>query len=295
MKRRNEVLVGVLLTAATVVGVLGTLWLVRGGLSSGYPLYTITPWGAGLTQGQPVLLAGAKIGYVSDVELQQNGTLLVALNINKQYRVPQGSKATVKPVGLFGDQSIAITPDYRRPITAYVPPGDTLPGGPPAVQLDQILSRVDTVSRGIADVTKAFEVQLVQQGGIEDIRSTLARTNKLVTQLSEIAAVQSRELSLTMRQLRSTAAAVDSASVDSTVRNFQVASANVAALTDSLRTTTGKLNATLGRLERGEGTAGKLLTDTLLYRDVRSLVTRLDSVTADLKKNPKKYINLSIF
>ena len=79
------------------------------------------------------------------------------------------------------------------------------------------------------------------------------------------------------------------------MRNFQVASANVAALTDSLRTTTGKLNATLAKLEKGEGTAGKLLTDTLLYRDVRSLVTRLDSVTADFKKNPKRYINLTIF
>ena len=60
MKRRDEVLVGVLLVAATIVGVLGTLWLVRGGLSSGYPLYTVVSWGAGLTQGQPVLLAGAR-------------------------------------------------------------------------------------------------------------------------------------------------------------------------------------------------------------------------------------------
>jgi phospholipid/cholesterol/gamma-HCH transport system substrate-binding protein len=295
MKRRDEVLVGILLTAATVIGILGTLWLVRGGLSSGYSLYTVVPWGAGLTQGQPVLLAGAKVGYVGDVELRQNGTLLVTLKVNKGFRVPQGSTAAVKAVGLFGDQSIAITPDYRRPINVYIAANDTLPSGATAVSIDQLLSRVDTVSRSISDVSKAFELQLVQGGGIEDIRQTLARTNRLVGQLSEIAAEQSRQLSATMIQLRHTAAAIDSASVDSTVRNFQVASANVAALTDSLRTTTGKLNATLGKLESGEGTAGKLLTDTLLYRDVRSLVTRLDSVTADFKKNPKRYINLTIF
>ena len=281
--------------AATIVGVLGTLWLVRGGLTSGYNLYTIVPWGNGLTQGQPVLLAGAKVGYVGDVTLRPNGTLLVTLKVDKDYKIPQGSTATVKAVGLFGDQSIAITPDYRRPINVYVPADDTLPSGPAAVSIDQLLSRVDTVSRGIADVTKAFEVQLVQQGGIEDIRSTLARTNRLVAQLSEIAGEQSRELSLTMTQLRHTAAAVDSATVDSTMRNLKVASANFAALTDSLRTTTAKLNTTLGRIERGEGTVGKLMTDTLLYRDVRSLVSRLDSVTADFKKNPKRYVNLSIF
>jgi phospholipid/cholesterol/gamma-HCH transport system substrate-binding protein len=295
MKRRDEVLVGILLTAATVIGILGTLWLVRGGLSSGYSLYTVVPWGAGLTQGQPVLLAGAKVGYVGDVELRQNGTLLVTLKVNEGFKVPAGSTASVKAVGLFGDQSIAITPDYRRPITVYVEQNDTLPSGPSAVSIDQLLSRVDTVSRSISDVSKAFELQLVQGGGIQDMRETLARTNRLVAQLSEIAGEQSRQLSATMTQLRRTAAAIDSTQVDSTVRNFQIASANVAALTDSLRTTTGKLNATLAKLESGEGTAGKLLTDTLLYRDVRALVTRLDSVTADFKKNPKRYINLTIF
>jgi hypothetical protein len=40
---------------------------------------------------------------------------------------------------------------------------------------------------------------------------------------------------------------------------------------------------------------GKLMNDPALYNDVRSLVTRLDSLTADFKKNPRKYIKLSIF
>ena len=35
MKRRDEVLVGVLLTVATIIGIMGTIWLVRGGLRAG--------------------------------------------------------------------------------------------------------------------------------------------------------------------------------------------------------------------------------------------------------------------
>ena len=45
----------------------------------------------------------------------------------------------------------------------------------------------------------------------------------------------------------------------------------------------------------GGGTAGRLLNDPGLYDDLRGLVTRLDSLSADLQKNPKKYINLRIF
>lgn len=295
MKRRDEVLVGMLLTAATAVGVLGTLWMVRGGLKSGYPLYTVTPWGGGLTQGQPVLLAGAKVGYVSDIELRQNGTLLVTMRVNDDYKIPQGSTAAVKAVGFFGDQSIALTPDYRRPIDQFIAAGDTLPAGPAAVSMDQLLSRVDTVSRGISDVTRAFEVQMVQQGGIADLRETLTRTNQLVTQLSGIAAEQSRQLSATMTTLRHTVAAVDSASVDSTVRNLQATSANVAALSAELQKTSTQVNSLLAKVDSGQGTAAKLLNDPGLYNDLRRLTTRLDSVTADFKAHPKKYVNLSIF
>ena len=66
-------------------------------------------------------------------------------------------------------------------------------------------------------------------------------------------------------------------------------------MTDSLRQTMHSLNLTMSRLERGEGTAGKLLSDTLLYNDVRRLVTRLDSVTADFKRDPRRYIKFSVF
>jgi len=295
MKRRDEVLVGVFITLAVTVGLLGTIWLARGGLSSGYPLYARFPWGQGLRQGQPVLLTGVNVGYVDAIDLQDNGSLVVTMRINEEYegRVPEGTTATIEPNGLFGDKLIALRP--RGPNPERIQAGDTVPTGQAGTSIDAIIARLDTVSANVSDVTEAIELQLVREGGIADLRRTLAATNQLVTQLSAIAAEQSRQLSLTMTSLRRTANAVDSASVDSTVQNLQLASANVAALTGELRQTTAQLNGVLGRLERGEGTAGRLLSDTLLYRDIRSLVTLLDSVTADFKRTPRRYINLEIF
>ena len=73
MKRRDEVLVGIFLTVAVAIALLGTLWLVRGGLSSGYPLYSKFAWGQNLKPGQPVLLAGVNVGAVADVTLRDDG------------------------------------------------------------------------------------------------------------------------------------------------------------------------------------------------------------------------------
>ena len=110
MKRRDEVLVGVFITVAVAIALLGTLWLVRGGLSSGYPLYTRFAWGQNLKQGQPVLLAGVNVGDVGDVKLRDDGYLDVMLRVNDDVKVPKDSTATVKPVGIFGDAAIALTP-----------------------------------------------------------------------------------------------------------------------------------------------------------------------------------------
>ena len=107
--------------------------------------------------------------------------------------------------------------------------------------------------------------------------------------LATIAAAQSEQLTTTQRAVRRTLAGIDSATVDSTLRNVRSASANASALTDSLRVTTSRLNATLTQLQSGQGSAGKLLTDTLLYANVQRLVGRLDSLTADFQKNPSRY------
>src|SRR3954464_2197758 len=95
MKTRDEVLVGLVVTAAIVVTILGSLWLARGGLSKGYPLYAKFPWNSGLKQGQPVLLAGVNVGYVDEVDLRDDGTVLTTFRVGKQYKVPQDTKATV--------------------------------------------------------------------------------------------------------------------------------------------------------------------------------------------------------
>ena len=292
MKRRDEVLVGLLLSLAIVIGVVGTIWLVRGGLRSGYPMYSIFRWGTNLKVGQAVRLAGVQVGYVKQVDLRDDGTLLVHMAIDGERKVPRNAKAVVQAVGIFGDAEVAL---LGTPSPQTYAEGDTIPTGIPAPGIPELTAKADSVAAVAVDISRAAQTELVTNGGLTDLRKTIAQTNQLVAQLTQIAAEQSRQLAQTQVALRRTLAAVDSQQVDSTVRNLRVTSANAAALTDSLRYTTAQLNATLGRLQRGEGTAGKLLTDTLLYSDVRRLVTRIDSLTLDFKKNPRRYINLEIF
>lgn len=293
MKRRDELLVGLFLIIATAVGVLGTIWLVRGGFSQGYPLYARFPWGSGLKVGQPVQLAGVDVGHVADVELEPDGTLLVRMAIDNEYGIPVGTTAQVISVGIFGDAAVALTPSV--PSRQYIAHGDTVVVGSGTPSMNDLLLRADSIERNVGAITVELERQLVAEGGLADLRATIGATNRLIAQLGAIAAEQSRGLSATMASARRSVGALDSMVIDSTLRNLQQASANTSALTATLGETTTQLNAVLAQLQSGNGTAGRLLNDTTLYVDLRGLVQRLDSLAADLQRNPKKYVNLSIF
>lgn len=294
MKRRNEVLVGVFVTVALIIGVLGTLWLSRSGLlSDTYPLYTRFRWGANLKQGQEVWLAGFAVGTVDRVELRPDGWLDVWMVVEEKYTVPEGSIAQLKTASFFGDMAINLEPplNYR----SAVQPGDTIPAAPPPPTMDALLSRLDSVSRGVSDVAQAFEIQMVREGGIQDLKGTISSTNRLVLQISRIADEQSRELTRLTRNLNRSVSAIDSAVVDSTMRNIRQTTANLAQLSADFQDTRERMTALLTKLESGDGSAAKLLNDPGLYNDVRALVQRVDSLTVDFKKNPRKYINLEIF
>jgi phospholipid/cholesterol/gamma-HCH transport system substrate-binding protein len=293
MKTRDEVLVGLVVTVAVVLTVLGSLWLARGGLSKGYPLYAKFPWGAGLKQGQPVLLVGVSVGYVDEVDLHQDGTLVTTLRIQKHYQVPVTSKATVVPNGIFGDMAIALTPS--RPDPRSFNPGDTVPIGPSTPGITELTSKADSVMRSVSAITAALQYEMVATGGIRDLRNTIAATNRLVNDFASIAAEQSRQLSATMTSLRRATGAIDPVKIDSTVKNFRTASANLAEISSQIKETSGKLDAILAKVDSGPGSAAKLINDPGAYNDVRGLLQRMDSLLADIKKNPKRYINVSIF
>jgi phospholipid/cholesterol/gamma-HCH transport system substrate-binding protein len=294
MRRRNEVLVGILVTVAVAVLIGGTIWLTRGGLQSGYPLYTRFDWGQNLKKGQPVLLAGISVGYVNKVDLKP-GYLDVEVRIDNDVKVPTRSLATVKPVGIFGDVAVALTPPKPLPITAYKS-GDTVPAGPATPDIAEIYDRVDSIGLSVQRLTHAMEQDLVNTGGLRDLRRAIALTVSFEEELHDIAANQDKNLTATGAEFRSAAhklaSSFDSTVVDSTMKNVRTTSANLARLSASVDSTNRQLSALLSNLNGGKGSAGMLLSDTTLYTNIRNLVGRVDSLVTDFQKNPKKYINV---
>ena len=51
----------------------------------------------------------------------------------------------------------------------------------------------------------------------------------------------------------------------------------------------------LGKIERGEGTLGKMASDEELYNNLTEVSRELDLLLQDFRLNPKRYVNVSVF
>ena len=294
MKRRDEVSVGALFIVTLVLGLGGTLWIARGGLSRGYEMFAKFPWGAGLKVGQPVLLAGVNIGFVSDVDLDPNGTLLVKMSIKKDYRIPINTTATVAANGIFGDQLIALTP--VRATTQTLPENDTIPTGISAPGIADLVAKGDSITRNVNILTSSLRSEFVDSGGVREIRGLVKDMSKLMAQVANVAAHQDKELTATQAQVRKLLTIVDSAKIDSTLVNVRAASANLEKLSRNIDSTRLAVNGLINKVNNGDGSVAKLLNDKgETYGRLNNILASLDSLVLDIKKNPKKYINLRIF
>jgi phospholipid/cholesterol/gamma-HCH transport system substrate-binding protein len=55
-----------------------------------------------------------------------------------------------------------------------------------------------------------------------------------------------------------------------------------------------RLDSLVTALNKGEGTAGKLLQDKQLYDNMNGAVNELRGLLAEIKKDPKKYLNVKV-
>jgi phospholipid/cholesterol/gamma-HCH transport system substrate-binding protein len=65
-------------------------------------------------------------------------------------------------------------------------------------------------------------------------------------------------------------------------------------LYDRLNSVSNRLDELTGNLNQGQGTAGQLLHDKQLYDNMNAAANELKSLIADIRKDPKKYLNVKV-
>lgn len=281
---KQEVTVGALVLLGVALFIGGTMWLGGSGLGRSPDVSVAFEDAGTLKRGSPVKVSGVTLGNVSDITYQTYGKVLVRLNLDEQIQPRQDASATLATIGLVADAVIRFNPGTSP---EPLPEGAVITG---------------TVERGLMDMGGELggSAKSVMEGlqAIE-FKQLSENLNKTLLSFQRIAALYSNtrtgplsQLPETMLGMQRVSARLDSviniARFDRTARAADSLMTTLAALSIDAQSTAKQLDSILGRINRGEGSLGKLASDTLLYQNTQRLVKSLQEFVDDLKKNPGK-------
>lgn len=281
---KQEVGVGALVLTGAALFLFGMFWLTgRTVGGKGVTVDVLFTNVSGLKQGDPVLVSGVKKGRVARVQLARVGSVRVTLELQRDVRPKIDASAVIASQDFFGAKYVDFNPGQRdellaadRAITGSNPPGLTDVASGVATRANELLANASSL--------------VSEQLGV-DIHNTLIATQRAMNLLAEsgdqpFIKQTTRTLAATERVMLR----VDSILASSTGARIDTLSANLAALTRHLGSATVAIDTLLSRMNRGEGTLGRLAADTTLYHDLHGLSAALTALLTDLKEHPDKYM-----
>lgn len=296
MTYKQEMGVGGLVLAGLVLFVVGMFWFSGRSIShKGVLARVVFTNVAGLKEGDPVLISGVKVGRVSKVSLERVGKVMVTLELSGDPRVrPRASAAAVvSSVDLFGAKMIDYSPGAES--DSFLPPTSVITGTK-AQELSDIASGVATNANELIGNAKG----LVSAQLSEDIHNTMIATQRGMAALTAatngpLVAQSTKALSELEHVMARFDTLLANANVQKTGMRVDTLTANLARLTSQLANSTASLDTLLGKISRGQGTLGKMATDTVMYADIHKTLDALSSLLNDLRERPGRYLTVKVF
>ena len=287
----QELRVGILVILG-IAGFLTFLFIMTdpGTFRGRYAILTHVNDAQGLRNGDPVRLLGINIGRVLRSQLDSTG-VLVTLEIEGEWRIPTGSRTELSSEGVLGGMVVSIVPGrgerFVEPMEIL--PGETFPGlmesaGGLAGEAEKVFQRIRAV---LADSSVAAANEAVSS--LRDVLSDLS-------QLTEGQAEELRTLTGSLQRSAENIEGITGA--EEWHRTLASAEATLAVLdrtSTEMAKSIASLNSILGRMERGEGTLGRLLTDDSLYESLNAVAEDMRELLVDVKANPGRYLRIEIF
>jgi phospholipid/cholesterol/gamma-HCH transport system substrate-binding protein len=306
MFKSNELKVGFLALIAFLILYFGFNYLKGNDVFSSARVYYVEYENVdGLMVSNQVMVNGIEVGKVKKVELQpaKSNKILVTLRFSQDIVIPDQTVAVLSDGALLGGKIIRLRLEGKGnlPEESYLK-GETEVGVTSLlkeraipvianadsllVSFRQISTKFDNTGTYLNTLLKTSNETVSNING--SVNGIVADNRANVAQISANMKILSADLMETEKQLRplltkfnTVADSLQALRIGKTLREVDLAVVSLKKIVQGL--------------ERGEGTAGKLIKNDSLYVGLNKTLVDLDKLLLDFRLQPKRYIGISVF
>lgn len=297
----KEVWIGLFATMALLLLFIGINFLKGDDLFTGRnTYYSVLNDVKGLKTSAPVLFKGLKAGTVTDIELNpEEGLVLVTVEVSKKIKLTRGTTFRLVSTDLFDTKALQIDPGPSS--SPLYRDSDTLPAliAPSLIEnlvgdLTPLKDKVEVSLTNVNRILEALQSEQIRQSvenlnrGTQDLSLLIQESRGPVQQtladLSSITGEFRKDQPILRKSLKNLEQFSDSLAdlrLKQTVLQAEAALQSTAMLMDQIR--------------NNQGTLGRLMRDSSLYLNLQQSAGSLDALLSDLKKNPGRYVQFSVF
>jgi len=306
MFKSNELKVGFLALLAFLILYLGFNFLKGNDVFSSARVYYVEYENVdGLMVSNQVMVNGIEVGKVKKVELQptKSNKILVTLRLSQDIVIPDKTVAVLSDGALLGgkiirlrlegkgnlaedsflkgETEVGVTALLKERAIPVIANADSL-----LVSFRQISTKFDHTGTYLNSLLKTSNETVSNINGsvngiVADNRANIAQISSNMKSLSTDLIETEKQLRPLLTKFNSVADSLNALQLGKTLKEVDA--------------TVVSLKKIVQGLERGEGTAGKLIKNDSLYLGINRTIVDLDKLLLDFRLQPKRYLNISVF
>ena len=248
---------------------------------------------AGLQDAAAVVISGVKVGQVTGVEVNKEmGGVDVTLSISSEFDIPVDSRAMMFSAGLMGGKAIEIK---LGEATEHLSNGAQIATGTSLDMFEMLTNELGDIKERVVKVLDNVDktisgVDSLVGNNAQSITSALANLNSVLKDFEQSNIINNIDgFCATLNQ---NGAKLDSIITDVGTVTHSFSEQNLA---QKLNDAVSQVSTLLNQINNGKGSLGNLVADEKLYKELAQASQNLSVLLADLKENPKRYINVTVF
>jgi phospholipid/cholesterol/gamma-HCH transport system substrate-binding protein len=247
----------------------------------------------GLQNAAAVVISGVKVGQVTDVAVNlEQGGVDVNITVDSAFDIPADSRAMMFSAGLMGGKAIEIK---LGEATEHLSSGAQIATGTSLDVFEMLTNELGDIKERVVKVLDNVDktisdVDSLVGNNAQSITSALANLNSVLKDFEQSNIINNIDgFCATLNQ---NGAKLDSIITDVGTVTHSFSEQNLA---QKLNDAVSQVSTLLNQINNGKGSLGNLVADEKLYKELAQASQNLSVLLADLKENPKRYINVTVF